>query len=95
MTLIVALALAPACCRQAALPWQFNAKKTGRKAGFIFRSDQTAEAVHLDTGRLMLSLCCYRLMHIAIIKGDTMFGFGKKQPALDKHPDHMQQHNRR
>ncbi len=94
MTLIVIVALA--CCRQAALPLAIQrAKKTGRKAGFIFRSDQTAEAVHLDTGRLMLSLCCYRLMHIAIIKGDTMFGFGKKQPALDKHPDHMQQHNRR
>ena len=54
MTLIVALA--PACCRQAALPWQFNAqKKTGSKAGFIFRSDQPAKAVHLGTGRLMLA----------------------------------------
>jgi hypothetical protein len=35
MTLILALAW----CRQAALPWQFNAQKTGRKAGFIFQSD--------------------------------------------------------
>ena len=89
MTLILA------CAAKPLYHGNSTRKKTGHKAGFISRSDQPAEAVHLDTGRLMLYLCCCRLMHIAIIKGDAMFGFGKKQPALDKHPDHMQQHNRR
>jgi hypothetical protein len=37
MALVLILALA--WCRQAALPWQFNAQKTGRKAGFIFQSN--------------------------------------------------------
>jgi hypothetical protein len=39
MALVLVLILILAWCRQAALPWQFNAQKTGRKAGFIFQSD--------------------------------------------------------